>query len=502
MATQAPNARGEGQSTTALINYVQQKLIVRQLQLVLKSSGLPSSGIKKTLQERLIDRILELSRNNEVEALDKLRGIIYKPETVLPPLPIPTAVGRSNDYGSSPTTNGFGLLDRLHFKPSPFYSILEPLCAATQVPVMNHHRNTVKTRITLNEQQLNAIITKGAKVMLYCGQIEAPTLIGVTKLDIGFPQQVEVKVNEQIVPASQLKGLKNKPGSTRPPDITQMLHKSLTHTNEIAITYALTTKKYAFVLNLVNVISAEKLVQDLKKSNHRISKQSVIDDMVKRNEDSDLVATSSVMSLKCPLSTLRIELPVRSRVCIHVQCFDAMSYLLLQQQAPTWQCPTCSKPVPYEMLVIDSYVQAILDSTPKSVDSVIVDPDGNWSVASQRSPSADLGPNSDNDEDVIEIQDSRPVRKFDTPSQAGTPNNRGISQDTTNRSSSKRPISQVIDLTLSDDDDEPSRPAKRHNASAQTQSHNGHNGHNGYNGYQRSPLTLPHMGRASDSVNR
>jgi len=149
MATQTPNAR-EGQSTTALINYVQQKLIVwtfanlrsvkekhqdsfanrpafiqvRQLQIVLKSAGLPSSGVKKTLQERLIDRaylaqtslmstraestigILELSRNNEVEALEKLRGIIYKPESSLPPLPIPPVVGRSNDYGSSPTTNG------------------------------------------------------------------------------------------------------------------------------------------------------------------------------------------------------------------------------------------------------------------------------------------------------------------------------------------------------------------------------------------------------------
>ena len=130
-----------------------------------------------------------------------------------------------------------------------------------------------------------------------------------------------------------------------------------------------------------------------------------------------------------------------------------------------------------------------------------VDPDGNWSVASQRSPSADLGPNSDDDEDVVEIQDSRPVRKVDTPTQAGTPNNRGNSQDTAHRSSSKRPISQVIDLTLSDDD-EPPRPAKRHNASAQAQPHNGHNGHSGYNGYQRGALTLPHIGRASEIVNR
>lgn len=46
------------------------------------------------------------------------------------------------------------------------------------------------------------------------------------------------------------------------------------------------------------------------------------------------MATSSVMSLKCPLSTLRIDLPVRSKICSHGQCFDAASYLQLQQQAP------------------------------------------------------------------------------------------------------------------------------------------------------------------------
>lgn len=56
--------------------------------------------------------------------------------------------------------------------------------------------------------------------------------------------------------------------------------------------------------------------------------------VVKRSEDSDLVATASIMSLKCPLSTLRINLPVRSTLCNHIQCFDGTSFLQLQQQAP------------------------------------------------------------------------------------------------------------------------------------------------------------------------
>ena len=41
-------------------------------------------------------------------------------------------------------STGFGSLDRLHFKPSPFYTILEPLCAATQVPGNMHVRPSLQ----------------------------------------------------------------------------------------------------------------------------------------------------------------------------------------------------------------------------------------------------------------------------------------------------------------------------------------------------------------------
>ncbi|KAF8471940.1 PINIT domain-containing protein [Kalaharituber pfeilii] len=453
MASQPP------QSTQALITYVSTKLIVRQLQTILRAAGLPSSGVKKTLQERLIDRILELSRDNEHEALDRLRSIIYKPESVAgthpaslgpPGLPersegVPHINGEYRPYYPLPYYSAIPQgVSIAHFKSSPFYSILERLSSVYPAPAMNSHRNTIKMVVNLNQNQVTALVHKQAKALLYCGAIDSPH----NDIEVGFPAQVEVRVNDQPIPQSQLRGLKNKPGSTRPPDITHLLIKSVGAINN----------KYAIVVNLVKVIPVEKLVDDLSKSNNRISKEAVIREMVKRNEDSDLVATSSVISLKCPLSTLRIELPVRSKVCTHVQCFDASSYLQLQQQAPTWTCPTCNKPVPFNLLVVDSYVQDILDATPKSVDSVTVDPNGNWSVASQRSPSADVEPNSD-DEDIIEIQDSRQAKRVD-PVSVASPVNTGSQEATAPRSASKRPIAQVIDLTLSDDD-EPPRPPKR-----------------------------------------
>jgi E3 SUMO-protein ligase PIAS1 len=78
--------------------------------------------------------------------------------------------------------------------------------------------------------------------------------------------------------------------------------------------------------------------------------------VTRRAQDADIVATSTKMSLKCPLSTLRIETPCRSMGCAHNQCFDAASYLQLQEQAPTWTCPVCNKYSPFENLAVDLYV--------------------------------------------------------------------------------------------------------------------------------------------------
>lgn len=78
--------------------------------------------------------------------------------------------------------------------------------------------------------------------------------------------------------------------------------------------------------------------------------------MKSKAQDPDIVATSTIMSLKCPLSTLRIDVPCRSLSCKHNQCFDASSYLQLQEQAPTWTCPVCNKIANFESLLIDQYV--------------------------------------------------------------------------------------------------------------------------------------------------
>ena len=185
---------------------------------------------------------------------------------------------------------------------------------------------------------------------------------------------------------------------------------------------------------------------------------------MKKANDSDIEVGSSVMSLKDPISTLRIKTPCRSTVCTHNQCFDAESFLQLQEQAPTWTCPICNKTISYEGLAVDQYVEEILNKA-RNADQVTIEPNGDWSTEKDTSPKRN-GYNAhddDSDDDLIEIPDYR-IRAIKseaapTPTSLSTPPLPSRETSSAPRSGTKR-TSEVVDLTLSDDD-EPVRPAKK-----------------------------------------
>ncbi|KAF4255839.1 hypothetical protein CNMCM8812_003881 [Aspergillus fumigatus] len=344
---------------------------------------------------------------------------------------------------------------RISFKDSPFYTILEQLTPTVECKIREQTRDNVELKVVLTPTVASRLqADPNLRVMVYCAADSG--LNQYTKSDIAFPHQVELKANLDEVKAN-LKGLKNKPGTTRPADVTNYIRK----------------KPGFFVLvNLVQRHPVEDLVLELKRRKTITKEQFAVKN---RAEDSDIVATSTVMSLKCPLSTLRIEVPCRTVVCTHNQCFDASSFLQLQEQAPTWSCPVCSKATSYESLQIDQYVDDILHSTSPDVEQVIIEPDGKWS-----SPKEDefkgaggVTPATEDEDELIEIkepgivrvkQESLPASGLSlerTPAQSREPS---ATSSAARLSTNKRSAAQVIDLTGSDDDDgdfSPVRPAKR-----------------------------------------
>jgi E3 SUMO-protein ligase PIAS1 len=104
---------------------------------------------------------------------------------------------------------------------------------------MTHHRHTVKIALKVQDYPIlkRVSLEPTLRIMVFCAAD------GLGQQDIAFPHQSEIKVNGGEVKAN-LRGLKNKPGSTRPVDITNdlRLNGPPTYPNNVEMTYALTSK--------------------------------------------------------------------------------------------------------------------------------------------------------------------------------------------------------------------------------------------------------------------
>lgn len=471
-------------------------MVNRILQQICAGEGLTKYGVKAELQQKIIDSIQRHAKNGDATRFYRLKAMIDDPKSIEnSPSPYPGMAG-SSPAASIPATPYLGPSKtnhqsaaaaynmgggpaatyrivghpRIEFKSSPYYVIEEQLGGPTQCEVMTHHRHTVKVPLRpIDYPILTRVQTDpNLKVMVFCAAE------GGGRQDIAFPHQSEIKVNGGEIKAN-LRGLKNKPGSTRPVDITKELRLNIAqYSNNVEMTYALTSKKFYLVLYVVRSIPVTDLVKRLE-NGKRITEKSVVDDMLNKARDADIVTTASVLSLKCPLSTLRISLPIRSVTCRHNQCFDATSYLQLQEQGPTWSCPICNNPAPFDSLAVDEYVNSILKGTSKSVAQVTIQPDAKWELNNKKeqptSNSRTNGVSSDSDDDIVEITKSGDsvrmgaLSSYKTPTPISAPSQSRESSGALKNPgsiSSKRPISAVIDLTSSgDEDEEPARAPKR-----------------------------------------
>ena len=149
-------------------------------------------------------------------------------------------------------------------------------------------------------------------------------------------------------------------------------------------------------------------------------------------------------------------------------------------------CPICNKSAPFDHLAVDEYVRDILQNTSESQDQVTIEPNGEWrKEATEREPKrprySTQSAKIEDDDDISIVSDPRTFKidnivpkvenPYATPSQSlfnpATPNSTATGSrepsSVPRSSSSKRPA-EVIDLTLSSDEDEPpARPPKRQN---------------------------------------
>ncbi|XP_067879068.1 zinc finger MIZ domain-containing protein 1-like isoform X3 [Heterodontus francisci] len=161
--------------------------------------------------------------------------------------------------------------------------------------------------------------------------------------------------------------------------------------NTIQITVTACCCSHLFVLQLVHRPSVRSVLQGLLKkrllpAEHCITK-------IKRNFNSSAVSsgnpglngedgveqTAIKVSLKCPITFRRIQLPARGHDCKHIQCFDLESYLQLNCDRGTWRCPVCNKTALLEGLEVDQFMWGILAAIQNTeFEEVTIDPTCSW----------------------------------------------------------------------------------------------------------------------------
>ncbi|OLL27009.1 E3 SUMO-protein ligase pli1 [Neolecta irregularis DAH-3] len=461
-----------------VLGYINNFLLVFHLKNILDKCGLSKTGNKSSLIIRLsahIDRISEggnlvawetLKTYIAAEVSDKIgRNFTFSGGNTAPRTPalhgyIPGAGAYYPPYNHSTPPHRMTAqrpslapaLRMIQFKSSPFYTVLESL----HNPIhSSSNRTTVYANIKLEPLHIEKLqsrdLSNQHRIYVFCTPITA--ILPQQQHLVEFPIPVEIRINNEPLNVN-VRGLKNKPGTTRPPDITSKLVIDRHVHNKIELAYAYAQKDYNLVVNLVKVFSVDALTKQIEQG-YFISKESTIARMKSEAEDTDIVTTSSIITLKCPISYSRIVTPCRSSHCQHIQCFDAASFLMLNEMTPTWQCPVCNRSIAgLQDIVVDGYVRDILENTSKSVESVTIDPNGAWKLK-------DID-EEDAPSDSEESESTRPKSKAKTPAADVIDlDNQPLArrQHQAVGTSKKRAMAEVIDLTS--DNDEPVAPVKK-----------------------------------------
>ncbi|XP_063608038.1 E3 SUMO-protein ligase PIAS2-like isoform X2 [Penaeus indicus] len=190
-----------------------------------------------------------------------------------------------------------------------------------------------------------------------------------------FPNSLQVAVNSDLL---HIKALHDVPkGPAEPIDITSLCYLAQQTTNEIHVRTFEECKMYIF---LVKKLTSSDLIQRLKDTPHSvpaITSEKIKEKLSQDTSLEEIAPTTLQCSLLCPLGRTRLKLPCRAWTCKHLQCFDAATYIQMNEQKPKWCCPVCRESAHYKNLHIDGYFLNVLEENTTD-DTIVLLADGSW----------------------------------------------------------------------------------------------------------------------------
>ncbi|KAG9511415.1 Alpha/beta hydrolase domain-containing protein 17C, partial [Fragariocoptes setiger] len=291
----------------------------------------------------------------------------------------------------------------VRLKILPFYDILDHLVRPAGLISANRSDMSVNhssLSFKLSVEQADSIAMSQTSPNVFAKQI----LLRFCNYDVhseqndNFPPSISVKVNDKNVQLPPMPNNPNKPPEelkrpATPLDITPLSKISPYHDNFVVVTW--TTNRDTMNAYVVNITLSEKLNSEIllsrlvgKGLRDPEATKAIVREKLASDNDSDIATDVMRGSLICPLGKIRMRKPCRSNTCRHIQCFDALVYLSMNERKPSWVCPICDKPALYQDLMIDGLLTEILKNTPEDTTEVDFYQNGSYGLVSKKDESS------------------------------------------------------------------------------------------------------------------
>ncbi|CAG0899751.1 unnamed protein product [Cyprideis torosa] len=295
------------------------------------------------------------------------------------------------------------------FKRLPFYEVIEELLQPRSLApsntgrIQSAHFKFIMTPKQASSISLSSYVTSTSQEWTNQAQLRFCTIPfkeggkGISEeekiRDDAFPSGLSVKVNGKLqslpplIPTNRQGVEPRRP--PKPLDMTSITRLSPVVPNNIDVSWTQEFNTYyAMAIFLVKKLTAEDLIKKIKERGEEPA-ENVRKFVRSKLDDSDpdvLVAESLRASVLCRVSKRRMTLPIRAfPTCDHIQCFDAETYINMNEKRPKWKCPVCDKETPFDQIRICGLFMEILRSNPAG-DEVEFYKDGSWAWVTPPAP--------------------------------------------------------------------------------------------------------------------
>ncbi|CCK68820.1 SUMO ligase NFI1 KNAG_0B03790 [Huiozyma naganishii CBS 8797] len=474
--TQQPPSLGVGgglqKEITAAIETVL-TLKVTELKELCRSIQLPLTGRKNVLQDRITGFIKESMSVGHIDPW-RPKAVALLVEKIKRQQDLPSYESLWQDLksnkvsfsqemalsnkqrvpGSTLNSNKLqSLNDIVPFEVSIFYNMIKLIPKSSYKLLKAPGRGIAPVRFLLPMADWKMLQNGKYKLYLFCYNLVNCTNKTSRKVHVEFPSPNEILFNGTKVP-DNVRGLKNKPGTAKPADLTPYIRKPEL-INSLEVIYAYTKEEYFMACYIVESVAPEELVNNQVLKHPRISRQATIryiNSIMNGDDEDDLITTSSIMSLQCPISYTRMKYPAQSKRCEHLQCFDAVWFLHSQLQVPTWQCPVCSKRITVDDLRISDYVDDILKNSSEEVEQVELSADGSWKPILEEEPAPSEAQNGKGEGtgSLVKTEGGNQTKSIPLPATSNTNDNMVISLDSDGEESGTEPTEQYTPAANTD----------------------------------------------------